>query len=595
MKFGQISYRLYLFYIFSSFVIAIISVFFLLSYYRNVQSIYASQQKEIRVYADSVADNLTQEMDVLSTISMNIVYSNAVRDSFNQFIETVNSETSMRNGKDSTIDVHNKAWNLSDYIFITFGAFQKVRQVSLYSLSGYLVSVGDSVKTKKIDLSGYPWYRQTMLRAGKKYITSPVAGQLKGEYNLSLIRLFYDNSGQPEGIAEVVQDCSKLFKKPIELQTDNKYIRIYILNDEGQFVFPYAAGYHIDSLISPENSSKNNFIEVRHLENYDWTIYLFEDKAVVKKLIKDTKYYYLLLLLTVLIDTTIICFIISNQLTTSINKLSDTIKKFELEDVVEGKEDDSYAAAGGSIREITQLWETYTAMKKNLVLSTKKFLLLKSEETKMKLQLSQSFVEPHFLYNILNNISVMAEEHMDDEITDMCELLTSYLRYVTRSDESLVTIEQELEMTKNYLDIMKIRYGQENFSYKIYCPDDLLSVRIPKFIIQPLTENIFKYAFIESPPWKISITVESDGEKWTLKVTDNGGALSDRKRDEILTKFSHLDIDTELNNFHIGGSGLKNTYIRLIIRYRERAVFTIDNSVKGYTTIIIGGLVDNGK
>ncbi len=593
MKFRQISYRLYLFYIFSSFVIVIISVFFLLSYYRNVQSIYASQQKEIRVYADSVADNLTQEMDVLSTISMNIVYSNAVRDSFNQFIETVNSGTAMRDNRNTTIDVHNKAWNLSDYIFITFGAFQKVRQVNLYSLNGYLVSVGDSVKTEKIDLPGYPWYERTMQRAGKKYITSPVAGQLRGEYNLSLIRLFYDNSGRPEGIAEVVQDCSKLFKKPVELQTDNKYIRIYILDSEGQFVFPYSAGRHVSSLVSPENGRRNNFIEIRHLENYDWTIYLFEDKTAVAKLISDTKYYYLLLLITVLIDTTIICFIISNQLTTSINKLSDTIKRFELEDVVEGKTEDSYAA--GSIREITSLWETYTAMKRHLVLSAKKLLLLKSEETRMKLQLSQSFVEPHFLYNILNNISVMAEEHMDDEITDMCELLTSYLRYVTRSDEPLVTIEQELEMTKNYLDIMKVRYGQENFSYKIYCPDGLLSVSIPKFIIQPLTENIFKYAFIESPPWKISVTVESDGKNWTLKVTDNGGTLSDKKRDEILTEFLHLDIDAELNNFHIGGSGLKNTYIRLIMRYKERAVFTIDNSVKGYTTIVIGGLVDNGE
>lgn len=593
MKFRQISYRLYLFYIFSSFVIVIISVFFLLSYYRNVQSIYASQQKEIRVYADSVADNLTQEMDVLSTISMNIVYSNAVRDSFNQFIETVNSGTAMRDNRNTTIDVHNKAWNLSDYIFITFGAFQKIRQVNLYSLNGYLVSVGDSVKTEKIDLPGYSWYERTMQRAGKKYITSPVAGQLRGEYNLSLIRLFYDNSGRPEGIAEVVQDCSKLFKKPVELQTDNKYIRIYILDSEGQFVFPYSAGRHVSSLVSPENGRRNNFIEIRYLENYDWTIYLFEDKTAVAKLISDTKYYYLLLLITVLIDTTIICFIISNQLTTSINKLSDTIKRFELEDVVEGKTEDSYAA--GSILEITSLWETYTAMKRHLVLSAKKLLLLKSEETRMKLQLSQSFVEPHFLYNILNNISVMAEEHMDDEITDMCELLTSYLRYVTRSDEPLVTIEQELEMTKNYLDIMKVRYGQENFSYKIYCPDGLLSVSIPKFIIQPLTENIFKYAFIESPPWKISVTVESDGKNWTLKVTDNGGTLSDKKRDEILTEFSHLDIDAELNNFHIGGSGLKNTYIRLIMRYKERAVFTIDNSVKGYTTIVIGGLVDNGE
>jgi len=236
-----ISYRLYLFYTFSSFVVIILSVFFVLSYYRNAQDIYASEQQEIKVYADSVVNSLEQEMDTMSAISMNIVYSNAVRDSFNQF-----NRTTVQNTNDIT--ARKEAWNLSDYIFITFGAFQRVRQVNMYSLNGYEVSIGNGVMMNRIDLSGCPWYAPVIRLAGKKYITAPAPGMQRGEYNLSLIRLFYDSLGQPEGIAEVVQDCTKLFKTPSELTADNKFLRIYIIGSDGKFLFPYTSGRHIQPL-----------------------------------------------------------------------------------------------------------------------------------------------------------------------------------------------------------------------------------------------------------------------------------------------------------------------------------------------------------
>jgi Predicted signal transduction protein with a C-terminal ATPase domain len=589
MKFRHISYRWYLFFTFSGFVITIISVFFILSYYRNVQNVYASEQQEIKVYADSIVNSLGQEMDTMSAISMNIVFSNAVRDSFYQF-----SRTTLGDSGNGDVQAHKEAWNLSDYVFITFGAFQRVRQVNMYTLNGYEVSIGRGVIMNKKNLGACSWYKPVMDLAGKKYVTVPVPGSQRGEYDLSLIRMFYDKSGLPGGITEVVQDCEKLFRTPSDLISDNPYLKIYVMDNGGRFLFPYGAGRRIDPLVSDVNNTKNNLLEIRHLDNYNWTIYVFESKQAVAKSLRGLKYYYLLLLCTILVVTTIICFLISNQLTSSIGRLSDTIRRFELRDVVEGKSVRD-SSPGTRVEELVSLWETYSAMQEKLALSTKELLLRRSEETKIKMQLSQSFVEPHFLYNILNTISVMAEEDMDDEIIEMCGQLTSYLRYVSATDESSVTLEQELEMTKNYLEIMKIRYGQENFSYKIYCPDSLLGIVVPKFVIQPLTENIFKHAFTQSPPWEIKITAEGDGTFWRLKVTDNGGLLSDEKKNEILAQFAGLDMDRELSNMRIGGAGLKNTFVRIKMRYRDKAVFEVDNSVKGYTTVVIGGCADDGK
>ena len=580
----RLSYCWYLFLSFSTFILIITSVFFILLYHRDVDDVRRNRKQQMRIYADSAYNSLVNEMDVLSTISMNIVYSNAVRDSFKQFVKAADAADE---NKYKMADARKLAWNLSDYVFITFGAFQKVREVNIYSLDGLKVCIGNGVQTARVDLRQYSWYTEAMKQGGKRYVTAPARGSLKDEYTISLIRLFYDEKGLPEGFVEVVQDCGRLFRGFDDLAENDRYLHIVMDDDAGRVFFPYKK----NSAAEPSaGSTDNSLSEHRYLEKYGWNIYLTEESSVIADRIKTIKYYYIALLAVGLTDMFLVCFAISNSVTTSINKLTGSIRNFELKDAFEGRKEQEYES---NIKEIDLLWQTYKAMQEKLSLSAKELLLLKSEEMKNKLRLSQAFIEPHFLYNVLDNISVMADENMNGEIERMCSLLVSYLRCISSTADLPVTIQKEIETTRNYLDIMMIRYGREAFSYEISCPDTIPEIMIPRFVLQPMAENVFKHAFTGSPPWKLRIAAGYDGVCWKLSVTDNGGSFSEEKKDRIMKLFADLNIDRELDDMHIGGSGLKNTYIRLKMRYKENTVFIIDTSKKGYTTVTIGGSADD--
>ncbi|MGQ9747756.1 MAG: histidine kinase [Candidatus Caldatribacteriaceae bacterium] len=69
----------------------------------------------------------------------------------------------------------------------------------------------------------------------------------------------------------------------------------------------------------------------------------------------------------------------------------------------------------------------------------------------------------------------------------------------TLSESSSVDIATEIEYTTNYLEVMKLRYG-ENLSYQISIPETMKKIQIPKLLIQPLVENAVQHGLAQDPP-----------------------------------------------------------------------------------------------
>ena len=78
---------------------------------------------------------------------------------------------------------------------------------------------------------------------------------------------------------------------------------------------------------------------------------------------------------------------------------------------------------------------------------------------------------------------------------------------------------------------------------------------------------------------------------WMIRIEDNGGNLSDARKDELLSLYENLDFNKEVKSLKIGGMGLKNVYLRLRLVYGENSIFKIDNSTAGRTVFILGGNV----
>lgn len=168
----------------------------------------------------------------------------------------------------------------------------------------------------------------------------------------------------------------------------------------------------------------------------------------------------------------------------------------------------------------------------------------------------RSQIQPHFLYNALNSIAALCIEdpRQAEELTlDLARYLRSGLNF--KQMDTFTTLESELELTKAYLNIEKVRFGDRlNIEYDI---DADLEHRIPPLILQPLVENAIKHGLMSSVKGgTVSISIRETETGLTFAVEDNGCGLSESKRQDVLR------LDSERK-----GIGLRNIARRIKLIY----------------------------
>jgi LytS/YehU family sensor histidine kinase len=117
------------------------------------------------------------------------------------------------------------------------------------------------------------------------------------------------------------------------------------------------------------------------------------------------------------------------------------------------------------------------------------------KETELKMLRSQ--INPHFLFNSLNSISSLTITD-PEKARDMLVKLSEFMRYaLSRKDEQPVSLQNELENLRLYLDIEKVRFGDKLTTEEIIEPN-CLDFKIPVMLLQPLFENAVKHGVYES-------------------------------------------------------------------------------------------------
>ncbi len=218
-----------------------------------------------------------------------------------------------------------------------------------------------------------------------------------------------------------------------------------------------------------------------------------------------------------------------------------------------------------------------------------------SIEMRAYLRALQSQMNPHFLYNMLSAIIESGEEENSPRTVAMCMKLTDMMRYIADYNSDRVSFEQELQHTRNYLDLMKERY-ESRFTYQITADDGALSILVPKLIVQPLAENCFKHGFAGCrPPWHIDIRLHRTEGGWELTVQDNGAGMTQRKITEIHQRVVDFtkDMSGNFDNLKAEGMGLINSILRLTLLQKTPPDYEIRNVPDGGTIIRIGGEVDD--
>lgn len=203
---------------------------------------------------------------------------------------------------------------------------------------------------------------------------------------------------------------------------------------------------------------------------------------------------------------------------------------------------------------------------------------LRSREATLK-QL-QSQINPHFLYNCLFYIKNMANLGEKEAVVAMSLNLGEYYRYTTRLENPMTTIEEEMKLIQNYLEIQTMRI--QRLGYEIEIPEDMMELEIPRLLIQPIVENAVIHGVENQLEFgMIHIKGERSNGTNRIIVEDNGGGISQEAMMELQRKIT-VPMDDKT------GCGLWNIHQRLIHLYGGKSgLFFSPSPLNGFRVELI--------
>jgi PAS domain S-box-containing protein len=183
-------------------------------------------------------------------------------------------------------------------------------------------------------------------------------------------------------------------------------------------------------------------------------------------------------------------------------------------------------------------------------------------------------INPHFLFNTLNTISSLVMTNPEKAETAIQLLSMHFRKVLSVSEKEWVTLEEELEFLKAYLEIQQFRHeGRLQVTYQV--DPECLAWRLPTMILQPIAENAIRHGFRDKiDGWRIGVEVTRQDGLCQIRVSDNGDGIPPAKLDSL---------------FQGEGHGLKNVSQRLNLYYGSSArihVYSTPSSGTYFTLLI---------
>lgn len=199
---------------------------------------------------------------------------------------------------------------------------------------------------------------------------------------------------------------------------------------------------------------------------------------------------------------------------------------------------------------------------------------------KSELKVLQSQINPHFLYNSLDTIIWLGERGECEKVVQMTAALARYFRLSLSKGKEVITIYEEVEHVKHYLQIQKIRYANK-LTYTIEVSPDIFDEMIVKIVLQPLVENALYHGIkdLEEGGY-IRVLGFREGNNIILEVYDNGKGMSHEQIKNILKAPSSTSITK-------GGVAIKNVHERIQVYFGQDYGLSYESEYGKWTKVRI--------
>ncbi|WP_017470904.1 cache domain-containing sensor histidine kinase [Amphibacillus jilinensis] len=316
--------------------------------------------------------------------------------------------------------------------------------------------------------------------------------------------------------------------------------------------------------------TRDYLLLTEYLPGFDMYLVNLIDRQLVVRSLINTGEILLISVIIILFALGMVWFVtrrITKSLTRLVKQISKIAKYNFSERVAEEGGYESKQIAKAFNHTLDEL-ETYVA----IVIESQK------RQRNAELESLQHQINPHFLYNTLTTVKFMVmqgdPEHAMSTIHALITLLQSTLGEVSET----ITVEQELENTKNYATINQARYG-ERIKVNYFIGPDCLSLQLPKLVLQPFIENAFFHAFNKKKDGFIQILIRRHGKFLYGEVVDDGDGMVINK-DKFPTKYKKK---SQL----FSGIGMRNVHERIQLLYGDQYGVEVSSELTKGTKVTI--------
>ena len=179
-------------------------------------------------------------------------------------------------------------------------------------------------------------------------------------------------------------------------------------------------------------------------------------------------------------------------------------------------------------------------------------------------------INPHFLYNILDNIYMLARLDKNERTMKTIQALSDYLRIVLSNEREIITVREELEHVRCYVEMQQVRNGSL-FEYEAECAKDVAECRMLKILLQPVVENAIKHGFaLLQTGGLIKVRATKEEDKIRFWVWNNGVPIDDNTL-QLLNRIKTDPVENMRSIFQnrSGGYGIHSVVKRLKLKYGD--------------------------
>ncbi|MDU4891157.1 MAG: sensor histidine kinase [Clostridium sp.] len=457
---------------------------------------------------------------------------------------------------------------------------------------GKIDGKGWVTEEQTIDVSEREYFKHAMSSTNEYVISTPVFSHTNNEPIVLICYPVYNENGVKNGFINGAISLNKISQ--IVEGIDFYNCTSWIMDNNGNIYTPQKPdnisiedlnllkekiNLNTSTKVGTYNIMNNNKIEsvIFHsaIPNTNgWSLCSMVSSKELTKDIDNLIYSIFIIWIFMLITSIALCTMFSHSISNPIKKLTTAINSIE-----DGNLDVFCEVNPKEKDEIAVLAHSFNSMVEEIKFLMNRIYEEENEKRSAELKVLQSQINPHFLYNTLDNLQWKAYDYDAVEIAAMIEALSNFFRISLSNGQEFISLSQEIKHVENYLFIQQKRY-EDILKFNIEFDKSLSEITVLKLIIQPIVENAIYHGIkAKLSPGYVNIKVVADNEFIYISVCDDGIGIDKETLEEL-----NKSLNVKNENF---GYGLYNVNQRIKLVYGENSGVKIESILNKGTTVTI--------